>query len=485
MTRARRFSGTVESTLAYNPFITAPPLTTIGVPFGLNLRTGRREPIDEYFMHGSGVSKSLMSLFVALKGGGKTTTMKFLALLSMMLQGIDINDELEDRRIHIDNRKPEEGVAEWANIVEALQCDVFRLKDMGLEILDPKTLRDEWARLLTAINSSEFVKNSSLDADEMLALRIAVFRISRDIDLLVGLPTLEAAVRTVDAQDIKDFYDQLDDRVIAKYQAELDANPELMGSLKLIMDRPSNVRTEDVQAGGGRVSKYLVQILDGSFGKMFSGRQSLRDYLTQPAALFDLSDVDARSVSFFETLRHDAMSAALAYGDIAAIPHGHVREEIQEEGEHPVALRAHAFYAAKSRAFHTVELSSTQYLGNMRIGEPGSMARTYSDQIFNGIDAFWLFQQSDDPETRKIHAELGLSPLISEASMQLKTGCAIVKYRERDPIEVQVTVPKIVLKLAETNAPTKRMLRRRPVSSDPRVSALLNSTEQITTAERS
>lgn len=476
MARGRSYSADLLTMMPFHPFVTPSPLSHSGMPAGINQRVGRRELMDRYRMQTSGDSKSTLDVYAGVKRSGKTTSMKYHTLLDMAVQSIDETGNPVDATLHIDNRKPEEGVAEWASIVEAMACEVTRLQDMGIEAFDPLTLRSEWERLQTAINIVEFEKQSMLSINEALGLRIAVFVLTRDTvsnPKLFRTRSLEARCRKLSEQDIIDFFGRLDDLAWESYRVELDANPLLYKQFQHFMLQPDNIIPGDIQAGAAEVAKYLGMILDGRYGGMFGGSKSLRDFLCQPAALFDLSGVDLRTRNLFEMLRHDAKSAAMNHGDLGPIPNVHVREEMQEESEDLVALRSHAFWSAKARAAHVIEKSSTQYLGNLRAGEPGSMTRLYSEQIYSGTDGFWLFQQDDGPTTRYELEQLGLSEQDIQASYSLGTGCAIVKYRDRPPLPIQVVPPKMLLDMAKSSGATQRQVNRKPVLEHPHVQAVL------------
>lgn len=476
MARGRSFSFGADATMPYQPFIVPSLWQPSGMPLGTCLRTHRRIPFDAYLAQKTGLTKSLEIVFTGLKKSGKTTAMKLFSMSTMIQQAIDTAGELEDMRMHIDNRKPEEATAEWAGIVESMACDVIALRDLSLEMLDPVALRTEWDILQTAMTGAEFVKNEQLTPDEVLAMRIAVFVIKRDRPMQLSTRLMERVLRSISLEDIEAFYRRVDDHLLAHYRTERD-NPdtsELYKPLDAVLEAEPNYDVQVIQAAAFRVATYLTLIFDGMFGRMFAGRQSIRDYLAEPAALFDMSGLSPTEVAFFETQRFNTMTAALNNYDLAAIPHVHVMEEVQEEGQHPLQARAHAFQNAKARASHKIGLASTQYLPNMMYGDPGTTLRGYAEQIYNGTDIFVIFQQPNNEETWNMLRGLELDDSLIRLSQRLGQGCSIIKARERDPLYLQWHIPPMMRKLVQSSGATERMLRRRPVMDDPRIKSLMD-----------
>lgn len=475
MARGRSFSFGADATMPYQPFIVPSLWQLSGMPLGTCLRTRRRIPLDTYLAQKTGVTKSLEIVFTGLKKSGKTTAMKLFSMVTMIQQAIDAEGELEDMRMHIDNRKPEEAVAEWAGIVESMACDVISLRNLSLEMLDPVALKTEWDILQTAMTGAEFVKNEQLSPVEVLAMRIAIFVIKRDRPMQLSTRLMERVLRSLSASDIDAFYRRVDDHLLIHYQVERE-NPRsgaLYDSLSRVVETEPNHDFQTIQVAAFQVATYLTLIFDGMFGRMFAGRQSIRDYLAEPAALFDMSGLSPTEVAFFETQRFNAMTAALNIGDLDAIPHVHIMEEVQEEGQHLLQARAHAFQNAKARSSHKIGLSSTQYFHNLMYGEPDTTLRGYAKQIYNGTDIFVIFQQPSDEETWNMMRELELDDSLIRLSQGLGQGCSIVKARERDPLFVQWNIPPMMRKLVQSSGATNRMLQRRPVMDDPRIKALM------------
>ncbi|HRC27760.1 MAG TPA: hypothetical protein PKV96_00040 [Candidatus Saccharimonas sp.] len=479
MARGRSFSFGADATMPYQPFIVPSLWQPSGMPLGTCLRTRRRIPLDAYLAQRDGVTKSLEIVFTGLKKSGKTTAMKLFSMATMIQQAIGADGEIEDMRMHIDNRKPEEASAEWAGIVKSMACDVIALRDLSLEMLDPVALKTEWDILQTAMTGAEFIKGEPLSSAEVLAMRIAIFIIKRDRPAQLSTRLLERVTRGLSVDDIDAFYRRVDDHLLVHYRSELN-DPEsgvLYKSLAAVIQAKPDLDYLVIQAAAFQVATYLTLIFDGMFGRMFAGKQSIRDYLAEPAALFDMSGLSPTEVAFFETQRFNTMTAALNNNDLAAIPHVHIMEEVQEEGQHLLQARAHAFQNAKARASHKMGLSSTQYFPNLMYGESGTELRDYARQIYSGTDMFVIFQQPSDEETWTMMRELELDDSLIRFSQRLGRGCSIIKARERDPLFVQWHIPPMMRELVQSSGATERMLQRRPVMEDPRIRGLMERKE--------
>ncbi len=489
MTVPRTFRHDSLSTMPWFPYPSLPPWQSKGLSLGSCFRSHQRLPFDAYGGQSEGKWGSNEHVFAGLKGGGKTTGMKYYALISAALQAIALDGTVEDIRMVIDNRKIDEGdegeeiAAEWQEIVDFMACETFRVRDMRLEPLSGLTYSTEADLLIAARDITESRKAAALDIDELVGLRVVIYFINQIPREMIGLMSTALRSRQLTRDDVVKYLDRSKDQVAERFSQEIKDRPELKAELdKLMVDPGYNVNIDDVLAGATRIAKYLLMVLDAEFGQTFAGAQSLADYMREPASMFDMTGMDDMETAFFETQRFNTMSARLAVGDISCIPHIRIREEVQEEGGHGdndlVKLRAEAFWNAKARAFHSQSLSSTQYLNNMMHGEPDSRERRYAEQIFNGTDFFWIFQQSDDPATRELLRSIHLTPNEIEMSMGLPTGCCILKPRNMDPVYLQIHIPEIMKRLVRSRSASQRMMRRVPLLTHPHVIARQKASNQ-------
>lgn len=472
--KGRAFSSSIVSTVPLNPFIEAPKFQSQGWPFGTSLKTRSWNPLDPLQAQADGDLASMEMLFVGNKNFGKTTGMKDWTLVSAMQQAVNKQGEIEDMRVFIDNRKVDErgigqGVsAEWAGIVDALQCEVFSVSDMRLELIDPGLPDEE--RIIVAIDIAELAKKQPLDVDEILAIRVALHSVRKLHSRLLITAALERALRTMIPQDYHDFTDRLDRSLEEKFREGDVETQHIEAALNHFGARTALAEADLVIAAARRVSHYLQLVLQGQYGQTFAGGELLSDYLRRPAAMFDLGNLTDDQTAFFEVVRFNTMRAALKKGDLSVIPHIMVREEIQEVAYSLVLLRAWAYWNATARSRHTMTLNSTQYLGNMFSGIPGSPVRQYSEQIYNGMDIFVLFRQSNDDTTIDLLQKLELSPEMISHSMRLPIGAAIVKIKGQPPFTNRFQLTPTVKKLVGSRGSTHRMLSRVPVAKHPHVS---------------
>jgi|GEM_PF-6560244 len=464
MPKGKSFVTYGAAAMPLNPFRRGPRFQLRGWTIGFSWLTHQPNLLDPWLAQLTGLLASIEILFVGLKGSGKTASMKDLIMTFAQQQAFDQYGNLTPMRVFIDNRKPDEDNggedigAEWANIVEALHCEVLRVSDMHLELLDPETTDDD--RIVIAVDIAELVKGEPLTPEEILAIAMAVHRIRQLSPELYSTMRLERELHTLSAEDVAAFNRSLDETyehwATSQSLASEDSGRRLHA---LLAPERRNDDTDELLRAASRVSHYFKLVLRGQFGSMFTGGQLLSDYMRQAAAMFDLNSLTRAQVTFFEVMRFHTMRAALRRGDLSVIPHLLVREEIQEAAGSLVLLRNWAEWNAKARSLHTMTLNSTQYLTNLE--GTGPEERRYMEQIYSGMDMVVIFQQPDNEQTRHKLERLGLSQPWVELAMQLSIGHAIIKPKGHPPFDNEFVLGPKMEKLVQSRAAAKRMVGNR------------------------
>lgn len=449
-----------------------PPYMKSGLLIGQDMDSGAPVYIDEYGARRDGRASSEVKV-TGLKNFGKTAGMKWLAIAEMLLQAYSTRDELEEMRLHVDNNKPDESrvgttsFAEWANVIEELGCTVCPLEQMSLNIFDGTVYRTDYQRLVTAVDMIDFQDSTGLPNDWKLAVRMAIasIRVRGIADDKLRLQHLEYALRHLCPADLKRFW-QVHDQSNGLLATESDDGFDAQGAYGAL-DEASRRNADGLQDAARAAANKLMLIINGEYGATYAGRRQLSEYM-KGSVLFDFSAASARAVEFFEMIRFSALRSMVERGDQSCIPHVSIREEVQEGAAvNSLVLRARAYWNAKARMSHMQTYESTQYPASLLYGEPGSTARFYAEQIFDGTDLFVMFRQNDDPLTRAILADrIRLTSHQIERVMRLPTGCALFKPKDEQGRFVQLDIVPSVKELIQSNRPVDRMVGNRQLVTD-------------------
>lgn len=475
--QARRFSGTTALFATFIAFIRSCWKQTEGWLFGVSFYNRAVNYLDPWPAQLKGDLASLEILFVGLKNSGKTAAMKITLLSMLAQQAFSQKGKMEFIRFIVDSRKigggDQEVVAEWDDIVRRTGCHEEKAQEVGYEIFDPAYTDAE--RLIVAVDVAEHLNKAPLTVYQRLGIRVVLHHIRTDHEVILSSGAVERVARTMTESDARKYEQRVDDLLIKRWRRQAKVSPEVKESLDRLLARPSTICYDKLLEACRDISALFMLLIDGEYGQVFAGDRYLSDALRPHAVMWDMGSMTDDQIALLEILRFRLMGFALRRGDLSVIPHFIVREEIQEVGGYLVLLRAWAFWSASARARRVCTMSSTQLIGNLEMGEPGSQERQYANQITSGFDMFVIFQQDASNENlHALHSTIGLSEPMALQSTQLQTGCAIVKPRNGDPFDNQFLADEIASELIKSRHAQETMVSERQYLPNlPRVRAVM------------
>ena len=485
--QARRFSGTTALFATFIAFIRSCWKQTEGWLFGVSFYNRAVNFIDPWPAQLRGDLASLEILFVGLKNSGKTAAMKIFMLSMLAQQAFSQKGVMEFIRFIVDSRKigggDSEVTAEWDSIVQRTGCKVEKVQEMNYEIFDPTYSDAE--RLIIAVDVAEHLNKSPLSIYQRLALRIILYCIRTSHETVLSAGAIERVARTMTEKRARTYEQRVDQLLMKRWSRQTKADAATKKSLDELLALPSTISYQKVLEACGDISAIYMLLIDGEYNQMFAGDRLLSDVLRERAVMFDLGSMTDDQIALVEILRFRLMGFALRRGDLSIIPHFIVREEIQEAGSHLVLLRAWAFWSASARARRVCTCSSTQLVGNLKMGEPSSPTRQYADQIMSGFDMFVLMTQDPSEENLELlTSSLDISEDVALESTRLQTGCAIVKPRNGAPFDNQFLSNQIADELILSRHAQATMVNERVHLPDlPRIHAGLVTATKERSAE--
>ncbi|MGB4957069.1 MAG: hypothetical protein WBO49_01310 [Candidatus Saccharimonas sp.] len=480
--QARRFSGTTALFATFVAFIRSCWKQNEGWLLGVSFYNRAVNYIDLWPAQLKGDLASLEILFVGLKNSGKTAAMKIFLLSNLAQQAFSQPGKMEFVRFIVDSRKigggDQEVVAEWDDIVRRTGCEEEKAQEVGYEIFDPVYTDAE--RLIVAVDVAEHLNKGPLNVYQRWALRVVLHYIRMHHEIVLSSGAIERVARTMTEADARQYEQRVDELLIRRWRRQAKTSPEIQMSLNRLLERPSTLNYDKLLEACGDISAIFMLLIDGEYGQIFAGNRYLSDALRPHAVMWDMGSMTDDQVALLEILRFRLMGFALRRGDLSVIPHFIVREEIQEVGSHLVLLRAWAFWSASARARRVCTMSSTQLIGNLEMGEPGSLARQYANQIMSGFDLFVIFtQDASDENLYALCSLIGLSEPMAMQTTQLQTGCAIIKPRNGTPFDNQFLADEIAMGLIKSRHAQQTMVAERQHLQDhPRVQAVMQTGNQ-------
>jgi hypothetical protein len=465
----RKFQGTPESVAGLHPFSGAAPLCKTGPYVGTNLRTGRRERLDFHELKAEGKTDATTVLVSGIRGSGKSAWGKTITPRTMLVQaGQGANGYPERMRAWLNNRKPEGGQAEIAELTKFLGSHVVELRrSRSINPFDFRMGMTEWDMLEVAVNMCEFVSGDILHGFQSLALQVGMSKMIREARDYCSIELLAAILRGLTMEDVDAYFRATDENILNSYLDVYDDRPELIKQLGVYLARPHNVPREQLLTDAALVASYLMRVYSGDFGGIFGGAGSMRETFERPMLSLDWSGLNVRARSLVDSLLWKWQTVALDNNDLRLIPHINLGDEEQEAMFSLMHARFMSSAYKKARAFHTVDIRITQFETDIsEAGDAGSELRSLAEGISKSFGVRVLFRQPGDDKTRHHLSSLGISDLDIEALTRLPVGCAGIKLANPDyPITFyQHVIMPSEEPLIRSNSANERMMDRRPVS---------------------
>jgi len=416
------------------------------------------------------------------KDFGKSTLMKVLVLRLMALQAeLDEQGYPVPMRARMHDRKREEEAGELRPITDYLVGQTVELNRRGfINLFDPTLVLDDEGNiseadlLEIAVNSAEYDLGHLLNGFQPLSLQVGVHKMTREDRSKFSPERLSQLVRTLTRDDITAYFAASDNSVNKmlmsrdpRQENQFVEHTQLTTSdagLHFIDER-------DFQRDAAIMAATLNRILQGDYGRIFGGTNSLRDMLGGEAVTFDWNGVNPKARGLLEAMLQKWQAIAADRNERALIPHINIADEAAEGAKSPMWMRFRVENVIKSRAYPTADFESAQNeLQILNAGEAGSEVRALGQQISVGTGGrFITRQESSNTEALELLSKMGLSDGDIHLSTELDIGCFLLLFGKRPAVPCQLIITETESELVETNSATKSMTQRVDVRDLPGV----------------
>lgn len=478
----KRFRGTTRSFALEHPFRAPAHFVDSGMPFGIDMRTGQIVMFDPWILKAKKIIHSMIFLILGQKDFGKSTLMKVLVLRLMALQA-----ELDDEgypvpmRSRMHDRKREEEAGELKPITDFLVGQTVELNRRGfINLFDPDLVLDDQGKiseadlLEIAVNSAEYDLGHLLNGFQPLSLQVGVHKMTKDERWKFSPERLSQLVRTLTKDDVTAYFADTD-RAVDKMLLSRDPRREqqfVEQTQLTTSDAGLNFIDErDFQRDASIMAATLNRILQGDYGRIFGGTNSLRDMLGGEAVTFDWNGVNPKARGLLEAMLQKWQAIAADRNEKALIPHINIADEGAEGAKSLMWMRFRVENIIKSRAYATADFEAAQNeLQILNAGEAGSEVRALGQQVSVGTGGrFITRQEASNTDALELLSKQGLSDGDLHLSTELDIGCFLLLFGKRPAVPCQLIITETESRLVETNSATASMTQRVDVRDLPKV----------------
>jgi hypothetical protein len=464
------FRSTPEDAAQLHPWVGSALPTRSGMPLGKDLKApGRFFYFDPPRLKDEGKIDSMIFALFGIRGFGKSAALKILCMRLLGMQAGYFGGRALPMTARIHDRKPEDGRPEFEALTKHLMATVIELnRHAAFNLFDPAMNMDELDLVETAINVCEMVANHQLTGLQPLALQVGVHLMLQDAAANASPEVLELITRGLTVEDVNRYYATSNSQVFNTRNLAYRDKPELLRQLGIYLEKPPVIPKAAFEEDAIMASSYLGRILRGDYGRIFGGRQSLRDALSQPLAVFDWSGVNDRARMLLEAMLWKWQEVALTSNDLTIIPRINIGDEEHEMVGNRFHMRSRSAFLKKARAYPTMDFMSTQFEQDfLMAGNADSELRELARSIVRSISGRFYFRQPPDDEVLHAISRYGVSDEDVQFLTTLPKGACGLKLADHEMIFFQIEPTAAELAIIPTDAATTRMLDRTPVDKDP------------------
>ncbi|HRJ05957.1 MAG TPA: hypothetical protein PK096_00095 [Candidatus Saccharibacteria bacterium] len=438
-----------------------------GMPMGIYVPSNEDWYFDAFQEKAEGIVPSLNGLVLGGKGVGKSTGFKEIAA---RLATIGAGHGL--MRIAINDHKSEGEKSEYAKLGEFLGCDVYDIATRSVNIFEPRLELGELNTLEMAIMLCEHVAKAPLIGSPFDALKIAVSRMMATEPTLWSIQTLMKFGLSLTPDDIDAYYTGLHDRMrgqiaerITRYAESGADRAQVEGlemSLAAIYDRSDNVSHQEIVQSGEHIASLLGTLMEGKYGRMLGGGDSLYDMLNQMAIIKDWRGVSKEAVSLMRAIDHRLEINAIERGLHNLYPNLELDDEDHQSMEDLAYARAKALKSKISRSVRKLSLSGSHRFSDYRKGGIGSELWSYGQSILDDMGFFLIGTQPNKKEyLDELQDRLNISDLDRRLLPDLPPRIFGLKLGETEPLTYVRFIPTpIELGLIQTESANEDMVNR-------------------------
>lgn len=470
----KTFIGTNEDAALCQPFVIAPKPHPAGVIIGLDVMLNTVVTFDPYLATHVDQTHSKVYGVTGQVKYGKSAFMKMVARRLSKLKAFDDSDRREPVpfRMWIRDRK----MGEYASLTKKLRSHVIKFGQNGVKLnpFDARLNMGEVHAIDMAVELAAAGKGAPLVRYEPLALQVALHLMMNDHAHEPSIERLEYTALSLTMSDVADYYrsnsvllgdivEQSTTDLMAQRMLELASKtPDMIG----------NITASSFREDAGLVAGYLGSIARGPYGRIIGGEGSMYDELTKPVVTLEWDSSNQAGQDLAEGTLYKWRSIARHNRELVKlIPHLEIGDEEHKAYNSPMYLRFRSEASREARAFHTAELSATQYTGtdtDIAGGNDPSL-QALARGIENAMAGRFVFRQPEnDPVALERLVAVGFSELDAERTTRLPRGWCAFKLPDRPPSWLRVLLTESDRRITYTEGESDKMVEgRRPAEADP------------------
>jgi hypothetical protein len=464
MPRAASFRAPTAQMLAAHPF--GGPAHSLSTGLVIGKYTYRHEPwfLDLYMEKANGILPALNGIALGKKNCGKTSLMKIIAHRYVL-----IGAGLGYMRVAVNDHRPEAGRSEYAALADALGGEVYDIASRNVNPFEASLELGDLSVLEMANMLCEHVNKAPIIGAEFDALKVAVWMMLQLHPLLWSIETLLNRCLAMTIVDIQREQADMDSRMRERLEARIKkfAKNDFEGEgirleLAGIYRDPSTQAVDEIMRARFKIASHLRSLLEGKYGKMLGGGDSLFNMLTQPIVVKDWRGVTGDAVGLMRAIDHRIQINAIERELFHLYPNIELDDEDHRSMEHLTYAKSKSLKSKINRSTRMINISGSHRLSDYRRGGAGSELAAYGQSIIDDMDFFFVGKQTPVKEhLDELQQRLNLNeqqrtdlPLIPEHVFGAKIG-------ETEPYEyVQALPNKKEWEIIKSNKSNDDMVNR-------------------------
>jgi hypothetical protein len=370
-----------------------------GIPMGKFVFRNAPWYFDPFLLKADGAIASYNGLVIGNKGMGKTTILKLIAYrLPLIGAGNGF------MRCAINDHRPEGGRSEYARLGDALNSEVFDIANHSVNPFESELKLGDLSTLEMALMLCEHVNKAPLIGSDFEALKVAVWMMLGRSSLLWSIETLMQMCLLMTSDDVKGQQENMDTRMKQRLEqriekfAEYNEASTFRKELEGIYREPGSVNIDEIMHSRFHIASLLGTLVEGKYGRMLGGGDSLYRMLSQPVVINDWRGVTRDAVGLMRAIYHRIQINAIEQELHHLYPNIELDDEDHQSMDELVYAKSKALKSKIARSARLLSLSGSHRLSDYRKGGAGSELERYGDSILKDMDFFLVGRQANNKE---------------------------------------------------------------------------------------
>lgn len=413
--RMKAFSGPTQHLTLRHPFATRRTIFQKGVPIGIDVFSGELICFDPAWLKDQGYIDSMMFAFFGVKGYGKSSTLKIIALrYAMMTAGFEelrvaVNDHKVLRQQRVGHAM--ENGMEYDSLAELMGCVPFVMSRMRVNPFDARICKSYSQLLAMASLLASFSPTDQLNARTKRALRVATLRMYNMGTENWSPRVLLECVRTLCTQDVTEYHRVarellageharrqrrlsavVSDSDLATISRELDESP---------VQREITISDEVTLAAREDLFDLLDDVFSGPDAELFGDSHGMHEMYSQRASVRQWTGFASGGMgeTIMRTMDAQLRTFAIENGQMELLAHLELDDERHRSIDNIVNARTSAYFSKIARSLPITNLSATQRLNDLRRGAVGSEHYNLGQSIIDDLGGVLIARQRGDKAT--------------------------------------------------------------------------------------